>query len=1322
MKNNKKIIGVCVTKVQDDFRMEYLARLHALAAKNDCKIIVFNSPRDFFVNESYDDGARTIFDVINYDLIDALVILKENFHDTQTVAGIIDTACGHGVPVILIHGDDERCICINPDYTEAYKEVLRHVFGVHKIKDPIFMRGTIGEPNSELRLECFKEIIAEFGIEFKEDMVCWGDYWDVPARQTINSIMTARKDTGMPDAVICANDIMAMAVCDELGKKDYRVPEDIIVTGFDGLTLTDFFVPRLTTCREDLDVLAQLTFDAVDKAVNEGLRSAKLNERYEPYISESCGCKDHNPLDYRSMAITLFNLSFDSKQHENHIFKWADSVLESDTISSLSASLRDYVLPNSGVCLNERFIITTLGHITEKGKEHELIVISSKNEDFTGGKQGRFPAADMVSNLDNWVLDDSMAILTPIFVGAEPCGYYAAFTEDVKTTAPKLARVSKIMNIAFGSLLRSITSSRTIQDSKLNAHFNDALTELYNLKGIKKWFDSFSAVPENHKKTVSLSVYIIPQYQFIFENYGEQDIEEAVKFTASALKLANKDNGIVARTGNNEFVVINYVDDPNDIGTVIDNAVSVFYGIIEGYNSGSAKDYFVEVNCGCTVANEGWDSTFESLKKLANSDMYVNKLKAGQSPVLKSDFKTDPAFRSSTEIYKDFRRLVDNNLFSYVFQPIVNAKTAEIYAYEALMRTSGDIKMSPLEILDIAKMNNELYSIEKATMFNVMERYVKETEKFKDRKVFINTIPGNFLKESDLRLLKEKYGKYVDSFVFEITEQDTVSDDELNAIRSLGAVDGSDSSKVCQIAVDDYGTGHSNIVNLLRYAPHVIKIDRFLISEIQNDANKQMFVKSTIEFAKMNKIKVLAEGVETYDELRTVIDYGVDFIQGYYTSRPAGDPVDQIPENIRNEMIAENLILSKYNKDDMLIYEAKNGESINLYDLTISKYGCAHITEGEVRFVGSFNQTFDFEIDVAQGANAKIILDNISIKAVGEPCIQLGKGSDVIIELVGRNSIQKNGILVPPGASLTVVGDGSLNLSVRRNGGVGIGGGYDSDFGRISFELAKEGFISSELQIDNCICIGGRTSTDDSGITVKSGKIGIIAQCVNSIGIGSIDGSCDIDIRNEAELSITSRGKNAVGIGTFNGDVKIASSGKLDVTADGEQCAAIGSIGDTSRTGSDMKTANITLDGGSINAIVHSSNAVCIGSIKGKANVNIEDGKRIAYGEGDAVCGYGSSEGIGKNCISGGSVNVKILSGCVRQFGSDKCSTIITGGNIHAADERNVLAINGSGDELRPVHFDGDSFSKVINSRLGSYEYKAVKLSTDNDICAYLPV
>jgi len=207
--------------------------------------------------------------------------------------------------------------------------------------------------------------------------------------------------------------------------------------------------------------------------------------------------------------------------------------------------------------------------------------------------------------------------------------------------------------------------------------------------------------------------------------------------------------------------------------------------------------------------------------------------------------------------------------------------------------------MNPGEILKIAKDYNRLYDIEKATLNNVLSYMDSHFEKFVGKRVFINTIPGHFLNKEDYEHINERYSHILKYCVIEITEQNDISDEELNRTKNLGG-----ENSGCQLAIDDYGAGYSNIVNLLRYKPQVLKIDRFLISDIHNDINKQMFVKSTIDFAQMNGIKTVAEGVETAEELQAVISYGVDLIQGFYTARPSPEPLYELTDEIKYEIVS----------------------------------------------------------------------------------------------------------------------------------------------------------------------------------------------------------------------------------------------------------------------------------------------------------------------------------------------------------------------------------------------------------------------------------
>lgn len=895
MINNKYVIGVCITKMHNISNAVYLDYLHKLSVKSDVKLIIFNSFVDFFRKDNDDDCAASIYGIMNYEIIDAVVLVKDGFCDIEVADNIIKDARANDTPVVLVNGQQDGCWSVSAEYEKSYKEILRHIIRDHNVTDSVFIAGNReNDPDSVCRIGCYKEVLEENGLVFDESRVEYGGYWHDPTKAIVERLIAGGK---LPQAIICSNDHMAFTVCDVLEENGCRVPEDIIVTGFDGVPESDHFAPRLTTCKEDPEGLAGLTLKAVKYAL-EKRDAEELKLCYKPFISESCGCQSICPDNFRKSESELYREFNDYQLHEDFMFNRIGRMLSITDMNTFYDNVSRTLLNKSSVCMNSNFLASAMDmdyKNVKKGYTKNLIVISSIYTD--GDKTERMSLSEMVPDIEEWAESEDSYILSALYTGGMVCGYTAARFNNLVKVKHKIKRVQKCIMIALNVAMNNLRQAK-LKLSIEQASVTNPTSGLPNLKGTTNWFEDFSASPENHKKCMTISVYALQKYTYIYENYGAADIEEDIRFISETLKIANPKNCFIGHITEDSFVIINYYNDSSEISETINNATSVFYSMIEGFNGKDTKEYYVEVNCGCTVIDSGWIGGLESFIKVANSEMYMNRLKMGSTPVHKDRMRP-------TGSYKSLDLLIEKNLFTYHFQPIVSAKTGEIFAYEALMRTDPIIGLNPLEVLDAAKDYDKLYDIERATLFNVMNRYASDQESFGNAKVFINSIPGYFLNDEDIGTIKAKYSSHFGKFVFEITEQGTVSDDELDSIKKLSEVNAEN-----MIAIDDYGTGHSNIVNLMRYKPQVIKIDRFLISDINNDRNKQMFLLSTIEFAKLNNIRVLAEGVETSDELQTVIRLGVDYIQGYYTARPAPEPIKKLPEKIRMEILTSNAMVS----------------------------------------------------------------------------------------------------------------------------------------------------------------------------------------------------------------------------------------------------------------------------------------------------------------------------------------------------------------------------------------------------------------------------
>ena len=185
MLKGKHIIGVCMTKINSISHSDYLNRLHHMARARGCKLIVFNSFADFFNKDIFDKGAAAIFDIINYDLLDVLVVHLESFHTKDVALRVISEAKAHNVPVVIV-GDCteeiEGCFYVIPDYDTPFKQLMSHVISEHGARDTYFITGRKGLDISDEERNLFFEDVATAAKAihkiFHPDKVNYGAYGD----------------------------------------------------------------------------------------------------------------------------------------------------------------------------------------------------------------------------------------------------------------------------------------------------------------------------------------------------------------------------------------------------------------------------------------------------------------------------------------------------------------------------------------------------------------------------------------------------------------------------------------------------------------------------------------------------------------------------------------------------------------------------------------------------------------------------------------------------------------------------------------------------------------------------------------------------------------------------------------------------------------------------------------------------------------------------------------------------------------------------------------------------------------------------------------
>lgn len=576
------------------------------------------------------------------------------------------------------------------------------------------------------------------------------------------------------------------------------------------------------------------------------------------------------------------------------------------------------------------------------------------------------------------------------------------------------------------------------------------------------------------------------------------------------------------------------------------------------------------------------------------------------------------------EELKESDRIIDDNLFGYHFQPIVSVATGEIFSYEALMRPRSDILTRPLEVIKYAQLRNRLDDIEKATFLNVLKLVDHSSKFFHGKRVFINSIPKTKLSDEDQTKVNELLTRHNRTVVVELTEKAELDDTEFAEFKERYRI------MNVQTAIDDYGTGYSNVQNLLRYMPDYVKIDRSLLSGMQDDPKKRHFVREIIDFCHSNGIMALAEGVETSEELRSVILLGADLIQGYHTARPAAEPAEDIPYEIRQEI--RKYCHERQEGEASRIYTADSGEHIELERLV--KNGTVSIligSDGDYFINGNPGLEAEITIEIADKVSAEVTLENVRLLNKKKlPCIDIGKGSRISLTLKGDNRLNLGGICVPEGTGFILKGDGNLGILLDADEYFGIGNGINAGHGNLVFEQSGTLKIESNGKIG--VCIG---SGFGGGITIAGGQYILELNGDRALGIGCLYRDCILSIDN-SDITTELNTIKSVAIGSIgaNSDITISNT-SVKLYISGKEAVAIGTMSG--------ERCDVYVHDASVIMNIHNDRCSGVAALDGMTNLRYERGGMRVFAKGENVLPFGGFTGDTDISFRDSDITAKIM-------------------------------------------------------------------------------
>lgn len=475
--------------------------------------------------------------------------------------------------------------------------------------------------------------------------------------------------------------------------------------------------------------------------------------------------------------------------------------------------------------------------------------------------------------------------LMPILCTAMDKGFYE--DEFAIKSADEGSRLMHRRMVRSGSgiaiTLRDITEAKAHQQALECLANTDALTRLPNRHWLSMHLPKSLVEAQLEQKRVAVLYLDLDNFKDVNNTMGHAAGDELLCQAGQRMQSVVRPGDYVVRLGGDEFTVllpsVDTMDDAARIATRIHEVLSKPFQIATGV------EHVVRASIGISLFPED-GQTGETLLTHADTAMYSAKNKGkGQyafyTPVLTSQIVS----RISKE--NALRHAVDAKQFVLYYQPRVNAATGELKSMEALVRwMHPEIGIvPPMDFIPLAEETGLIVEIGEFVIDQACAQIAAwKKQQLGNISLSVNVSPKQFAHGNLRATLADsitRHGISASLLEIEITESCMLQDGnkvaaDIAAIKQLGI----------RISVDDFGTGYSCLSQLQRLDIDVLKVDRAFTSELINGKHGQAFFMTIVSMAQILDMEVVAEGVETLEQLTILQELGCNEIQGFFISRP----------------------------------------------------------------------------------------------------------------------------------------------------------------------------------------------------------------------------------------------------------------------------------------------------------------------------------------------------------------------------------------------------------------------------------------------------
>ena len=559
----KKKIAVCGNGWNNEYLEIVMTGMKRCAMENNVDIFWLCNYSDNNLEEFKKIGEANINYLLEYGCFDGVILLANTFHLKEESDYLCDIIKRKKLPAVSLEYQLPEIDFWGSDNYSGMRELMLHLVSGHGVKKVVYVSGPEGNEESDTRRKALEDVLREKGLSLAPDDIIYGNWNYYEVWNKFPKWIDAHG--GLPDALVCANDVMAMAACATLESLKVDVPGDVKVTGFDNLMTARTFYPSIASVNRNWDDVAYQGMKyLLDKI--EGKRFGEngcINSVAVP--AESCGCHsidaDQFNKDVRKKGLyaNYVNASF----WEGHLCDIGDclSTVADDEefhekFSSFMQRLHSFEGDEIYFCLTDDFFTSfkeskKLAPTGYTGKMD--LICGIKDEQLLERKL--FDTGELIPGYDGNDAGGRIYVFLPLY-SEEGCYGYVALGSDRpmlydysaynwnRTIIQNFSRVRQNMKLA--------ESNRRLE----KASVTDALTGVYNRSGCEKVAYPFLEKCHAQGKNAVLMFADINKMKHINDKYGHVQGDLAIQTVAGAIKAVLNEEWIVVRYGGDEFIMV----------------------------------------------------------------------------------------------------------------------------------------------------------------------------------------------------------------------------------------------------------------------------------------------------------------------------------------------------------------------------------------------------------------------------------------------------------------------------------------------------------------------------------------------------------------------------------------------------------------------------------------------------------------------------------------------------------------------------------------------------------------------------------------------